>query len=235
MAQSFSSPTTVRPALLGTVLTFHRPGLRIEGLIRRRDLARLKTWRQLLRLEILPQLVEYLVLFQWIERDVDAPAKFRELKHYAIRCEDSRSELAFHAEEIRSARWVTDWPWPWPARFWLGYLFGIFSNFGRSIARPLLMWAVATVAFICIYLSAHLDYDDHLKKAGRFTAYHAAHDGSWMGWATRHLTRYRNDAQMTWTAFGDGPPPCTGGKLPDIVGLKDAVIGGAGQGTDAFV
>jgi len=82
--------------------------------------------------------------------DRDAPAKFRELKRFAIQGEDHRSELQFHAHEIRTARFVTDW-FHHP-RFWFGVGYELISNFGRSIIRPLLAWGLLVTVFAGIYL-----------------------------------------------------------------------------------
>ncbi|MEL6375437.1 MAG: hypothetical protein AAFR04_15880, partial [Pseudomonadota bacterium] len=94
--------------------------------------------------------------------DRDAPAKARQLKRYAIENQDTASELNLAAEETRAARWVTDWPFRWWAsvlpgigfRFWAGYLYATFSNFGRSILRPTLFWVAGLLGFTLIYLGA---------------------------------------------------------------------------------
>ena len=147
------------------------------------------------------------VLLRWGKRDKNAPAKFRELKHFAMEGKDGRSELNFHAEEIRSARWVKDWPWH--PGFWLGYLYGIFSNFGRSILRPFLIWLATIVVFTCIYLSAHIDNPK------------MPNSGTWSGWS--------RPAIMTWTALWN-TSPCTTGKGNNIIGLKEEIR----EGTSAF-
>jgi hypothetical protein len=83
--------------------------------------------------------------------DTDAPAKFRELKRYAIQGEDHRSELEFHAQEIRTSRFAID-KW-WHPRFWFGVLYEIFSDFGRSIIRPALAMAGIAAIFAAYFLS----------------------------------------------------------------------------------
>ena len=141
---------------------------------------------------------------KWIERDRNAPAKFREFKQFAIQAQDSSSELNFHAEEIRSARWVTDWPWH--ARFWFGYFYSMLSRFGRSLWRPALFWAVTTAIFTCIYLAAHLDHAAKTKNAD--------------------LVTYTVEAtSLTGRAWWDGLP-CTQGNSNDIIGLKQGVLHG---------
>ncbi|MEO0810573.1 MAG: pentapeptide repeat-containing protein, partial [Pseudomonadota bacterium] len=174
----------VRPTWFGPVTEFSKP----------------ENWR------------DRLLFWRRLKWDRDAPAKFRELKRFAIESQDGRSELAFHAEEIRSARWIKDKPWRHPG-FWFGYLYGIFSNFGRSILRPLLLWVAMALVFVCVYLSAHID---HPKMPN---------DGTWSGWVARN----GDAAAMTWTAFRYGKP-CTAGKGDNIVGLKKELR----EGTDAF-
>ena len=114
--------------------------------------------------------------------DRDMPARWRALKRLAIQACDQDREHAFFAGEVRAARFAGDWPLPFvppkweglprwlgwinrvpivfwrPAawggffRFWGGWLYEIFSDFGRSLVRPLLFWllvmSVATVYFL---------------------------------------------------------------------------------------
>ena len=82
--------------------------------------------------------------------DRDAPAKFRELKRFAIQGEDHRSELKFHAHEIRTARFVNDWFHH--SRFWFGVGYELLSNFGRSVIRPAIAWGALVTVFAAIYL-----------------------------------------------------------------------------------
>jgi len=81
--------------------------------------------------------------------DRDAPAKFRELKRFAIQGEDHRSELEFHAQEIRTSRFVTD-SWG-DFRFWIGWLYEVTSDFGRSVGRPFGIWCLVGLAAFCAY------------------------------------------------------------------------------------
>ena len=112
----------------------------------------------------------------------DMPARWRALKRLAIQACDQDREHAFFAGEVRSARLAGDWPLPfvppkweglprwlgwinrvpfvfwrpeaWAGffRFWAGWAYEIFSDFGRSLLRPLLFWllvmSVATVYFL---------------------------------------------------------------------------------------
>ena len=148
---------------------------------------------------------------RWISSDSDAPAKFRELKQFAIDTGDNRSTLNFRAEEIRSSRWVTDWPWH--LRFWFGYLYGLLSSFGRSILRPLFLWVLLTLIFSSVYLSAHLDHSDHIAR------YALSEKGGLI-----------TQLDFTSRAWRDGLP-CTKGKNTTFIGLQPEVR----QGTDAYI
>lgn len=94
--------------------------------------------------------------------DESAPAKFRELRRIASSSNDTLREMAFHANEIRSSRFLTDWPIPWPRkplsgieRFWAGLIYGGFSNFGLSIVRPFFWWLTLMFVSAGLYLSHH--------------------------------------------------------------------------------
>jgi uncharacterized protein YjbI with pentapeptide repeats len=92
----------------------------------------------------------------------DAGARWRALKRLAIQGHDTDRELQFFSGEIRAARFAGDWPLPWPAwkasawlgflRFWAGMLYELFSNFGRSLIRPFLAWALCIAIFAAHFL-----------------------------------------------------------------------------------
>ena len=92
-------------------------------------------------------------------------ARYRALKRLAILGHDHEREHAFFAGEIQSLRGDPDrkWPsfkkrlvksvgihqkiWPGAARYWVGIFYEIFSDFGRSIVRPVASWLLATALF----------------------------------------------------------------------------------------
>lgn len=92
-----------------------------------------------------------------IARDPDAAAKFRKLKKMAMEAEDHDREMEFHAQEIRCRRFWEDYP-SWNGRgvtrFWLGWIYGGLSDFGRSIVRPLAALGVQAVLFAGLYLTS---------------------------------------------------------------------------------
>ena len=70
-------------------------------------------------------------------------ARWRALKKLAIMAYDHNSELRFFKEEILTKR----------SLFLTGFLYSLFSDFGRSVLRPLLLWALGVLGFAWCYLS----------------------------------------------------------------------------------
>lgn len=103
--------------------------------------------------------------YQWTlgyTPDKDATARFRELRRRANEAQDRDRELEFFAQEIRTGRFhAKGWPswvpkfWSW--RFWFGLAFEAFSDFGRSLWRPLLTWLVLLLGFGVFFLGEHED------------------------------------------------------------------------------
>jgi hypothetical protein len=102
------------------------------------------------------------------EDHADLPASWRALKRLAIQGHDSERELEFHARELQSQRLETDWPHPpllfWRApawvgflRFWFGFLYGLLSDFGRSIFRPFVLWWLTIAVFAMYFLAGQPD------------------------------------------------------------------------------
>ena len=116
-----------------------------------------------------------------VNKDPDLSARWRNLKRLAIQAHDHERELDFFAGEVLSQRWVSDKPLPWfwkdrdgrrrlswpnGERFWFGVLYQLFSNFGRSILRPLAVWVLLILAFAVIDLDAHFDVQQQAGAAG---------------------------------------------------------------------
>lgn len=108
------------------------------------------------------------------------PARWRALKRLAIHAHDQERELEFFAREIRSTRFLHDWPLPlcrpgfslpflkwlnkipfifWYlrgwfqfARFWAGIIYMLTSNYGRSIVLPALWWFAGIAVAMMFYL-----------------------------------------------------------------------------------
>lgn len=88
---------------------------------------------------------------------------------------DHENELIFNAYEIAARRFWVDKPWP-PTkvgRFWLGWLYGLISDTGRSIARPLAAWAITILIFWCVFFFFTTDREVHHHDGGCHADYRA--------------------------------------------------------------
>ena len=83
----------------------------------------------------------------------DVSSKYRALKALAILGHDHEQKQIFFRGEMRARRGNADRGWHW--RYWLGLFYEIFSDFGRSIFRPLLGWALTVAGFAWFYLFWH--------------------------------------------------------------------------------
>lgn len=88
----------------------------------------------------------------YFKGDQNLSASWRALKRLAVQGHDHMHEMEFFQNEMKSRRWSTDLPWH--AVFWFGIFYGWFSDFGRSIVRPLIWWAASACAFALFYLHA---------------------------------------------------------------------------------
>jgi hypothetical protein len=109
--------------------------------------------------------------------ETDVTARWRALRRIAVQGHDHELELIFLAEEIKSRRGVQDWAlpnplcwrrgdpisWPGGGRYWAGFLYEWFSDFGRSAVRPLLWWTFLTCSFAFYFhsLSPHANANSH--------------------------------------------------------------------------
>ena len=91
------------------------------------------------------------------------PARWRALKRLAVQGQDMERELEFHAQEMRSQRCQKDQPRPRlcssntqrgnAGHFFFGLFYDWFSDFGRSVLRPFLLWALSVVVGALFYVS----------------------------------------------------------------------------------
>jgi hypothetical protein len=93
--------------------------------------------------------------FLWIVRQLDETLKqrYRLLRQLAAQAGDSANELLFACAEMRSRRYTQDKPWH--AAFWLGIIYELVSNFGRSVVRPILWLILLTLFSSWVYLAQH--------------------------------------------------------------------------------
>jgi hypothetical protein len=85
--------------------------------------------------------------------DPECAARYRRLRKLAAETRDYEREREFFAQELRCRRFWHDKPLGRGlARFWIGWLYGGVSDFGRSIIRPIGLWLLSVLAFALIYL-----------------------------------------------------------------------------------
>jgi hypothetical protein len=82
-------------------------------------------------------------------------ARYRRLRQFAAEARDYEREREFFAQEMRARRFFLDQPFgKGIGRFWFGWIYGGFADFGRSFARPLAVWALSIPLFALVYLAA---------------------------------------------------------------------------------
>lgn len=87
----------------------------------------------------------------------DRSARWQALKRLAIQGHDHVQEQLFFKGELKSRRGITERPWH--AAYWFGWLYQVLSDFGRSMALPLVWWAVVVVTFTFVYLDHHPPFE----------------------------------------------------------------------------
>ena len=112
-------------------------------------------------------------LLLWITGGFDAAlsAKYRALKRLAIQSDDHRNEQIFFRGELRGRRYNEDKPWH-PA-FWVGILYEVASDFGRSILRPILLLFALSLVSSWFYLGRHTlaDVSPRAQLQARFLSH----------------------------------------------------------------
>lgn len=93
-----------------------------------------------------------------VARAGDEHARFRKLRKMAADAKDHENELKFNGYEIAARRFWVDHPYKNPGRFWLGWLYGLTSNYGQSVMRPFALWLVSIFVFWGIIHVATLDH-----------------------------------------------------------------------------
>ena len=95
-------------------------------------------------------------LFRMIKAcgDPDYAIRYSRLRKLAADTQDCERESEFFAQELRCRRFWFDKPlgrgW---GRFWLGWIYGGISNFGRSLSRPVCLWILSIFVFSLVYLA----------------------------------------------------------------------------------
>jgi hypothetical protein len=84
------------------------------------------------------------------EQASEVQARYRAIRQLAQAGQDYENESKALKGEIRARRGTIDRPWH--AAYWFGMAYDSLSNVGRSIARPLYLWAASVIIFAAIYL-----------------------------------------------------------------------------------
>ena len=84
-------------------------------------------------------------------RRQNLPTLWRSLRRLAVQSHDHQFELQCFKGEITARRGTLDRPYH--LRYWAGWLYQVFSDFGRSMSLPLIWLIVSTCSFTAIYAS----------------------------------------------------------------------------------
>ncbi len=150
----------------------------------------------------------------------DRPARWRALKRLAIQGHDTDRELQFFSGEIRSQRFAEHWPLPWPVwklkpwgsalSFWAGLFYQMFSNFGRSLARPFAFWLLAVVAGAIFYAaqspSADMVHRRHRQEAKGAWPISSSISGAWHAALSKTVPCYTGEPTPPKDKNNDTPP-----------------------------
>jgi uncharacterized protein YjbI with pentapeptide repeats len=84
--------------------------------------------------------------------DPELCMRYRALRRMAGRAHDASAQERFRRSEMRCRRGGEDKLWRPP--FLLGLAYDALSDFGASVTRPLLIWALSIIFFACAYLGS---------------------------------------------------------------------------------
>lgn len=87
---------------------------------------------------------------------------YRAIRRLAIQGHDHENEAKAFKGEVRSKRGTIDKPWH--ASFWFGALYDVLSDFGKSLLRPFLAWALCIVIFAAYFLGQNPDMAAERQK-----------------------------------------------------------------------
>jgi len=161
--------------------------------------------------------------------DPEIPARWRALKRLATQAHDQDREHEFFARELRSNRFLHDWPWPHPpwtlngwfsfGRFWAGVFYGLFSNYGRSLLLPGFWWLLGVAVAAMFYLGQSEGMEDKRAAAGGIGLIPYATTLWTESWADGPHGCYVSGAQLAGEDYG---PSLSGGYQPTVqkIGLS---------------
>jgi hypothetical protein len=104
---------------------------------------------------------------------LEEQAKFRAIRRLAIAGQDHDNESMAFKGEVRSRRGTLDKPWH--AAFWLGAMYDVLSDFGRSMMRPFCFWLISIAVFTAAYLADAGKLADYAARCAKPNADAAPH------------------------------------------------------------
>jgi hypothetical protein len=141
----------------------------------------------------------------------DLAARYRALRVIAIQGHDYEDERMALKGELRSKRLMIDKPWH--AAFLFGLAYDAFSDFGRSLLRPFLLWFLCIVGFAVYFLGQNPDMASRRKDL---------HRGGVLGQTISY-------SRAAWeAAAGKLPVSCISSTLPTGDPEKDSQSGFTG-------
>jgi hypothetical protein len=156
-------------------------------------------------------------------------AQYRAIRRMAIQGADyEREQMAFKGE-IRSKRWTEHRLYH--AGLWFGLAYDFFSDFGRSLWRPALAWALLISLFAAYFLAQSGAIADRAAVADR---------GGWLATAKDYARAAWSGAPPPYCYPGTQPKPGdASGKRPDDVqtglsGLVEEARGRTSPVKEAF-
>lgn len=161
----------------------------------------------------------------------DLKARYQALKRLAIQAHDHENEQLFWAKELRISRALLSSERRnlrnilWLAPLWLvNFLYEMLSNYGRSIFRPILTWALIILFMTCIHLSNH--FKSHHAQTVTIPAQNAkntsAYPPSLTSWLARSLPF---SSAPSPTLQGLGPLPCNPVFSAFYLSLQKSLLG----------
>jgi len=139
---TFASPPDLEGTMIPRGSDLESVRFQTIPLVRILTAARLRT--------IFPQMLRFFRLAAGIAENEKEEEKWRSIRQKAREALDHDLEQAAFAAELKSKRY---WKWPiWRLDLYTAsYFYGVFSDFGRSLFRPIFGWSMFVVGFAAYY------------------------------------------------------------------------------------
>ncbi len=155
--------------------------------------------------------------------DPNLRARYQALKRLAIKSHDNDYEHLFRAGEFRSKRSLRGednggdhniWRLVKPS-WWINILYELFSDFGRSLVRPFVVW-LAVIAFMTwVHVSNHNALNSFVAHncSPNFAALHVSVETGMLGIGRNGAQKTAQDFACLYGLSPNFKPPSEGGKL----------------------